>query len=227
MRTGTEDRKKLVMAGVGGFSAIAALGYMYVSIFGGPSGPPPVQAPPVIITAPAQAGAGTGERVSANRAAAVPVAVPGLAAVSGPGAKKMATGVGQLDPTLHMEGMEATESLVYTGSGRNIFSPGPTQQELLAQVEKPKFPPRPQPSGPVVPAPYVAPAPPAINLKFFGTATQDGKRRALLLAGDDVFLAAAGDIVQRRYKIVSIAANSIMVEDVPNSNSQSLPLVAN
>jgi hypothetical protein len=75
--------------------------------------------------------------------------------------------------------------------------------------------------------PQGPPPKPPINLKFFGTATQDGVRRALLLSGDDVFLASAGDIVQRRYKIVSITANSVVVEDVPNSNQQNLPLAAN
>jgi len=42
-----------------------------------------------------------------------------------------------------------------------------------------------------------------------------------------VFLASAGDIVQRRYKIINIAANSITVEDMPNTNQQTLPLLAN
>jgi hypothetical protein len=223
MRVGTEDKKKLVMAGVGGFCAIAALVYMYLQVFGGPSGPPPVQAPPVIVDATPAAGRAVGAAAPQTVAA-----LPAPRAASGPGAKKVATGNGQLDPTLHMEGMEATESLVYSGTGRNIFAPGPTQTELVAMNEKPKFPPRPGPAplpGPP-PGPYVAPKPP-INLKFFGTATQDGKKRALLLAGDDVFLAAPGDIVQRRYKIVSIAPNSIMVEDMPNQNRQTLPLVTN
>ena len=35
MKVGTEDKKKLITAGVGGFCAIVALGYMYVSLFGG------------------------------------------------------------------------------------------------------------------------------------------------------------------------------------------------
>ncbi len=223
MRAGTEDKKKLITAGVGGFCAIAALGYMYVSVFGGPSTPPPVQAPPVIITKPADGREAAGARASQG-VAAVPAIVP---MASGPGAKKVATGNGQLDPTLHMDGMEATESLVYSGSGRNIFAPGPTPEELLAQAPKPIAPARPGQKGPIVPVNLGPPPKPPINLKFFGTATQDGKRRALLLAGDDVFLAAPGDIVQRRYRIVSIAANSITVEDVPNSNSQNLPLVAN
>ena len=48
-----------------------------------------------------------------------------------------------------------------------------------------------------------------------------------MLQGDDVFLASVGDVVQRKYRVVSIAANSIVVEDMPNTNSQTLPLVLN
>lgn len=217
MKAGTEDKKKLMMAGVGGFCAIGALVYMYLSIFGGPSTPPPVQGPPVITEA-------STSLPTAAPAGGVPAMAPMAA---GPGAKKVATGVGQLDPTLHMEGMEATESLLYSGNGRNIFAPGPTPEQLLAAAPKPIAPARPGVTASAMPVNLGPPPKPPILLKFFGTATQNGTRRALLLAGDDVFLASAGDIVQRRYRIVSIAANSIMVEDVPNSNSQSLPLVAN
>jgi hypothetical protein len=65
-------------------------------------------------------------------------------------------------------------------------------------------------------------------MKFFGTATSaQGKRQAFLLRGDDVFLASDGDIVQRRYRIVSVSANSIVVEDLTNNNRQTLPLLGN
>jgi hypothetical protein len=227
MRAGTEDKKKLITAGVGGFCAIVALGWMYFQVFAGPSAPPPVQGPPVVITKPSAAG--DAEEAGPRPAASVPAVVAPAAARlgNGPGAKKVATANVQLDPTLHMEAMEATESLVYTGTGRNIFAPGPTPQELLAVAPKPIAPARPGPSAPIRPVNLGPPPKPPINLKFFGTATQGGKRRALLLAGDDVFLASPGDIVQRRYRIVSIGANSIVVEDVANSNSQNLPLVVN
>jgi len=33
-------------------------------------------------------------------------------------------------------------------------------------------------------------------------------------------------VVQRRYKIISVDAKSILVEDLPNSNRQTLPLIA-
>jgi hypothetical protein len=66
-----------------------------------------------------------------------------------------------------------------------------------------------------------------VPYKFFGTVTSaSGARRAFLLStsGDDVVVASAGDIVQRRYRVVSIEANSILIEDIPNTNKQSLPL---
>ena len=49
--------------------------------------------------------------------------------------------------------------------------------------------------------------------------------QAFLLKGEDVFLASDGDIVQRRYKIVTVSANAVLVEDLANNNRQSLPLI--
>ena len=47
-----------------------------------------------------------------------------------------------------------------------------------------------------------------------------------LSAGEDVFIAKEGDIVQRRYKIVKINPTSIEVTDVLNNNQQTIPLTA-
>ncbi len=159
---------------------------------------------------------------------AAPVIVPAPTAKSGgaPAALKVGTTTAKLDPTLHMEAMLVTESLVYNGNGRNIFAP--SSAEVIAEIPKPIAPPR----QVVAPPPVVAqgppppPPPPPINLKFFGTATAaNGARRAFLLNGDDVFVASAGDVVQRRYKIISVDARSILVEDLPNNNRQTLPLI--
>ncbi len=221
MKIGNEDRKKLITAGVLGFFALLAVFYLYNTLFGGPSTPPPAAA--VVVTAPGS----SGPVVKTVGTVSKTVSAPAGYAVGS--AQKVGTASGALDPTLHMEAMQVTESLVYTGSGRNIFSAGPveTQPVKLAVVEKPKFPARPQ--GPVVPpAPTGPPPPPPIALKFFGTATTaNGVRRAFLLNGDDVFLAGVGDVVQRKYRVVSIAAQSILVEDIPNSNRQTLPITGN
>lgn len=159
----------------------------------------------------------------------VPSAKPAVIAVppgnvAGAAAKSLGTTSAQLDPTLRMEAMLVTESLVYSGSGRNIFS----ASSVPVDIPKPIVSPRPKPGPPPPPPPPPGPPPPPpIDLKFFGTATApDGARRAFLLHGEDVFLASGGDIVQRRYKVVSIGANSIVVEDLANNNRQTLPLLA-
>jgi hypothetical protein len=146
------------------------------------------------------------------------------ATTSGKAAKNLGTTSAQLDPTLRMEAMLVTESLVYSGNGRNIFSANSAPVVIPAAIASARPKPGPPPPPPPPPGP---PPPPPIDLKFFGTATApDGGRRAFLLHGEDVFLASDGDIVQRRYKVVSIGANSIVVEDLGNNNRQTLPLLA-
>jgi hypothetical protein len=142
----------------------------------------------------------------------------------------MASTSSSLDPTLDETAMLRTESLVYSGTGRNIFS-------LVYVPPAPKIPDVPfsaRPTGPVAPPlptpppPTCPPSCPPINLKFFGVATRtNGTRQAFLLSGEDVYLAAQGDIVARKYRIVSISANSIQVEDLTNHNTQTLPLQSN
>jgi hypothetical protein len=203
MRIGTEDKKKLGVLGVVGVLGIGAAVYIY-SQLSTPDAPP--AAAPVVTgpktPAPAKSGKGT---------------VSGVA-------KNVGTTSAQLDPTLRMGPMLVTESLVYSGNGRNIFS------MTSAPIDIPKPIAAVRPNVPVVPVytpPPGPPPPPPIDLKFFGTATSaDGKRRAFLLKGEDVFLASDGDIVQRRYKIVTISANSVLVEDMANNNRQTLPLIA-
>ena len=177
--------------------------------------PAPI-APPVIATTPVK----TTTAATSGAGLAVPAGN-----VAGAAAKKLGTTSAQLDPTLRMEPMLITESLVYSGSGRNIFSASSAPIDIpkpIASVRPVKAP----PPGPPPPPPG-PPPPPPIDLKFFGTATTgDGTRRAFLLHGDDVFLASDGEIVQRRYKILKISANSIEVEDMSYNNRQTLPLLA-
>jgi hypothetical protein len=175
---------------------------------------PPRPVAPAVVSAPVKAA----PAAKTGAAVAVP---PGRSA--GAAAKNLGTTSAQLDPTLRMEAMLVTESLAYSGSGRNIFS----ANSVPVDIPKPIAPVRKAGPPPPPPPPPGPPPPPPIDLKFFGTATgADGKREAFLLHGDDVFLASDGDIVQRRYKVVSVSANSILVEDMANNNRQTLPLLA-
>ncbi|MCU1225366.1 MAG: hypothetical protein JWQ42_3459 [Edaphobacter sp.] len=206
MRIGTEDKKKLAVLGVVGALGIGAAVYLYTSL--------------VVPDAPAPAS----PAVATGSATATPVVRPrGVGSVAGGTAKSVGTTSAQLDPTLKMGPMLVTESLVYSGSGRNIFSLN------SAPIDIPKPVASARPKGPVVPVYTPPPGPPPlppIDLKFFGTATSaNGHRQAFLLKGEDVFLASDGDIVQRRYKVISVSANSVLVEDMANNNRQSLPLI--
>ena len=214
MKSGSDNRKKNIIAISLGGVLLCCVGYVLYSELGGSSDSAP----------PPQPAATTASSSSAKPAQAAAGAPQG--AVPGVDAQKLASTSSSLDPTLDEAAMLRTESLVYSGSGRNIFSaiyepppPPPMPTKIPSARPMPTGPPPPPPPPPTCP-----PSCPPINLKFFGTATRGAQRQAFLLQGEDVYLASAGDIVAHKYKIVSIAANSIQVEDLSNGNTQTLPL---
>jgi hypothetical protein len=206
---GSEDRKKFYASCA--FAVVVAV-YLYFQYFRD-SGPPAAPAP-VAVTAPAS---------SSGASAGV---------ANGSTAKVVATTSAALDPTLHMDAMLVTEAVEYGGTGRNIFSAVSAPVAIPVPVSPARMkplppPPAPPPCPPSCPPP---PPPPPIDLKFIGTLEAppgSGNRKAFLLHGEDVVVASAGDIVMRRYRIISIMAKSILVEDMPNNNKQTLPLLEN
>lgn len=127
----------------------------------------------------------------------------------------------RLDPTLDLTLLAATEQTKYSGSGRNIFVAGaepPTPMGDGTTDHKKK-----QESEVFTPPPPTPPPP--ITLKFFGFANKPGEpKRIFLSQGEDVFIAAEGDIVNRRYKVLHISPNAVDIEDVLYNNRQSIPL---
>lgn len=197
----TDSQKKSIA--VGGF-VVLALGILYYQLRDDSPAPRPTQ-------------------VAVTNTVPAPAVKLATRTAAGGEAKNLGTTSAQLDPTLKMGPMLVTEKLVYSGSGRNIFSTASAPIE----IPKPIASARPKPVVPVYTPPPGPPPPPPIDLKFFGTATSaNGKRQAFLLHGQDVFLASEGDIVQRRYRVVGVMASSILVEDMPNNNRQTLPLIA-
>jgi len=198
MKAGTEDKKKLIAAGVFG---VLALGYLMYTVFGGSSSDAPSAPPP----------------------AAVQTAAPVATTAARPTAHLT---VSKLDPTLHPEGMLLAESVVYAGHGRNIFAPPGTEPEKpLAVIPKPVASPRFVPPTPVNMGP---PPPPPITLRYFGNAVRgNGPRQAFLLQGEDVFVAGKGDIVSRRYRIGEVTARDVEVTDLTNNNTQRIPITPN
>lgn len=219
-----QDKKQIIVVSIFGVLLLLFLVFAYNAFFGGSTNPAAISAPtpashPVATGSTTSTATGTSERNSNT-------ARSGMGLVAGVAATKMASTSSSLDPTLDESAMLRTESLVYSGTGRNIFS-----ATYTAPIAIPKNVPKARPNAvqAALPAlPTGPPPPPPINLKFFGTALRaNGRRQAFLLDGEDVYLAGVGDIVARKYKILSVGTASIQVEDLQSQNIQSLPLLVN
>ena len=157
--------------------------------------------------------------------AAAPVAAQPASTAAKLGTRRTASGKvvpvvePRLDPTLDLNLLSQSEEIKYAGNGRNIFVAGSVAIEKLkgnGTTDKLAGSPR---SLPLIPQP------PPITLKFFGFANPPGETKKVFLSqGEDVFIAAEGDIVDRRYRVLHISPTAVDVEDVLNNNRQSLPL---
>lgn len=187
----------------GGMGAVALLVvvYQFAPFFMGPSTPSSTQA-----AAPAPI-------VSQTR-------TPSARPVKGKAGKKVQPE--NLDPTLRLDLLAASEQTRYEGNGRNIFV---SQAEEIPVPIAPGHTDASKPQEPQYQTPTVAPPPP-IPLKFYGFASSPGEPKKIFLKlNDDVFVAGEGEIVDRRYKVVKITNTFVEIQDVVNSGPpQNIPL---
>ena len=202
LQIGAENKKQVyilsvlfvIILGVGGYELFSS---------SGPSTPPvPAAAPP------------------SARPAAAPHGVPNHVPPGGQEAKKLSNE--GIDPTLHFDQLAQSEDVEYEGNGRNIFS----ATSAPPSIPNPIAPVR-TAGGPsvVTPPPPVVPKPPAIDLKYFGySESPDKLRQAFFVHGDDIFMAATGQVVDHRYKVGAIKPGSVEVTDMAYNNTQTLNL---
>jgi hypothetical protein len=135
-----------------------------------------------------------------------------------------------IDPTLRLDLLAKVQAVEMQGGSRNLFtaSAAPPQQLPPEPKVKPgQLAPGAQQAGPVTPPPPPGPPPPPpITLKYYGysSARGDSHKRAFFLDGEDILVGSEGDIVKKRYRVVRIGVNSVVMEDTQFKHEQTLPL---
>lgn len=148
-----------------------------------------------------------------------------------------------VDPKLRLDLLAKVQSVEVGAAERNLFQFGPAEVPKTDPIIPKVVPgkggktPNAEAAAPQPPpGPPPAPPPPPIPLKYYGYTAQraDGRKRAFFTEGNctdpnatscDIFVAAEGELVKRRYKVVRIGINSVELEDTQfNNNKQTLPL---
>jgi hypothetical protein len=135
-----------------------------------------------------------------------------------------------IDPTLRLDLLAKLEGVSLQAASRSLFefSTAPLPKEPEAKVlPRPKIQTVPLPPPPPPPAEAERkPPPPPIPLKFFGysTAFRQGARRAFFMDGDQILVASEGEVLKKRYRVVRIGVNSVVMEDLEFKAEQTLPL---
>jgi hypothetical protein len=126
------------------------------------------------------------------------------------------------NPSLHLAQLDQIRQLGYTGTHRNIFSatPLPPPPSAVAKGKEADASYLLSPAGPPLPPPLQVP------LTFYGMAVdpKTGKRVAFFTNGDDVYVAAEGDTLLGRFRLVHIGTDSAIVEEVSTGRQATLPM---
>lgn len=142
----------------------------------------------------------------------------------------------KVDPSLRLDLLAKLQNVTLQGGMRSLFEIGAATP---IKGDDPKIPVKPEnklkfpryevamgpQTKPAPPGPAVKPPPPPIPLKFYGYSNpRTGPKRAFFLEGEDIHVGSEGDMIKKRYKIVKIGLNSVVVEDIDFKNQQTLAL---
>jgi hypothetical protein len=237
MKFGAEPKKVAILIGL-----LVVAGVVFVINSGGDSSVPPQASPAGPAAVPGNPAAPAG----GSQAAPTRPSAPDMGRRAGRGATEFRPSVrprrGEergdpvtIDPTLRLDLLAKLQEVKVEGRHRSIFD--------FSQPEPPKPDPKqaaasktPAPSPLVKPEDKVAeaakpaepekPKAPPIPLKFYGYLSRPNvpAKRAFFMDGDEIHVVSEGDIVKKRYKIVRIGINSVVVEDTQFNQQQTLPL---
>jgi hypothetical protein len=135
-----------------------------------------------------------------------------------------------MDATLRLDLLAKLQNVRLQGGNRSLFEfsaaplPKTPEGKVIPKplVQTVQLPPQPKP-----PESEVKPVAPPIPLKFYGYATafRQGGKRAFFLDGDQILVASEGEVLKKRYRVVRVGVNSVVMEDTQFKAEQTLPLV--
>jgi hypothetical protein len=229
MKLGANEPKKVAALGV----LVLVAGYLaYTNIFSGPSVPtvrtrpaPTAAENQSPLVAPAEPGPPLPPRATAPRGRS-----DEFHPVLHSKRPEDRIDTSKIDPTLRLDLLAKLQSVELPTGGRNPFKmgqpPPPPEAKRLPGPE-PIVKPGPMQTVAVPPAPPAGPPPPPpITLKYYGFTSGPASpaKTAFFLDGEDILVAKEGDTLKRRYKVVRIGANSVVMEDTDSKRQQTIPL---
>jgi hypothetical protein len=228
MKLGANEPKKLVMLGLLG---VVAAYLVYSNVFSGPSNREAPTAPARSADVPAVPGASAPAQ-SAQTTAPRPQAGRGRSDEFHPvvRSKRPEDRIDptKVDPTLRRDLLAKLQAVTASGPGRNLFQFGQPPAKELPRGPEPNVLPKPPPvvANTEPPKPPGPPPPPPITLKYYGYTSPKvgGGKTAFFLDGEDILVAREGETLKRRYRLVRIGVNSVVMEDTESKRQQTIPL---
>jgi hypothetical protein len=228
VKLGAERKKVIVLV-----LLLAVAGVLfYQQFFGEPDLPAARPAPAKTLPA-ARTLRATADEILDPQAGSRPRTTPRTSFDFKPSLKKSKPGEGpdplKLDPTLRTDLLARLRAVEYAGVERNVFQFGAAKPkvtpEQIAEAKKKAAEAEAKLSAPSNGPPPEPTAPP-VNMKYYGYASRPGdpRRRAFLIEGEEIIVAAEGEVINKRYRVVRIGVNSLVVEDLQFKSQQTLPL---
>jgi hypothetical protein len=226
MKVGAEPRKLAIL----GVLLVVAGYFVYTGVFSTPSTPaaPPTQAPPKASTARPENAPEVGRPAPRPE---VRETAQGGASDFRPSLKPRQAvergDISSVEATLRLDLLARLRDVGLQGGERSLFE---FSAPPLPKNAEPKVVPAPRiqtvaPPPPPPPDP-VKPPPPPIPLKFYGWTQpfRQGAKRAFFLDGEEILVGAEGEVLKKRYRVVRIGVNSVVMEDLQYKSEQTLPL---
>jgi hypothetical protein len=226
MKLGAEPKKIAALVGLTGLAAYL----LYSNLF---TSPTPSSGAAVDARAARQTAADLAVTAAAQTAAAPVRSSAGRRNTSQefrPPYKRKGVDTSAIDPRLRLDLLAKVQAVDLAPAVRNLFQFG-AAPPVTPIIDAGKIIPKTQAQiqaeqARLNPGPPPPPPPPAITLKYYGYTAQrtDGRKRAFFLDGDDIFVAAEGELIKKRYRVVRIGVTSVEVEDTQFNHTQMLPL---